>query len=423
MHRPIRSWRRTAWCLLLAGTSLAARAQPPHNLAQAFEQAWAQHPSAQALSARRTALDASRQAAQAWTAQPGALELRAKTDRPGSDRGAQELEFGVSLPLWLPGQRARSQALADQESQALDAHQAGAQLQLAGELREAWWAWQRARAELALSATQVALAQALAGDVHRRVRAGDLSRADAHQAEGALALAQANLARAEATTLLTQQALQGLLGPPGMPAEQTDVQAHATLASEPPPDTEAETGEPDLSRHPLVRDQAQQAAVASQAAELARTQARANPELLLGTVHSRDQRGEPRQRQLTIGVRWPWGESPGLQAQAARAQADATELAAQASIQRQRVLAAIQGARARHQAALRLQAAAQRRATLALESLGFFDQSFRLGETDLPTRLRVAQEAQDASRQAALAAIDVAAATSAWRQAAGLLPQ
>src|SRR3989344_5451738 len=203
---------RMATCLALAGAAMAAHAQPPDTLAQAFEQAWATQPLPQALSARRSALAASRQAADAWTAQPAALELRTKTDRPGTDRGAQELEVGVALPLWLPGQRSRSQALVTQEEQALDARLDSARLQLAGQVREAWWAWQRARAELALAGAQVEHAQALSQDVHRRVRAGDLAPADAHQADGALALAQSAQARAEGQSVTAWQALQGLLG-------------------------------------------------------------------------------------------------------------------------------------------------------------------------------------------------------------------
>lgn len=424
MHRHKRPrWAaplRLATCIALAGTALTAHAQPMDTLAQAFEQAWASQPLTQSLSARRSALAASRQAADAWTAQPGALEVRAQTDRPGSNRGAQELEVGVALPLWLPGQRSRSQALVTQEGQALEARLASTRLQLAGQVREAWWAWQRARAELALAATQVEHAQALSRDVHRRVRAGDLARADGHQADGALALAQSAQAQAEGQCLMAWQALQRLLGS-AQPSPQGTAPTSATehLGAEPMP---SETP-PDLTEHPLVRELDQQAATARQAAELADTQSRANPELLLGTVHSRDQRGEPRQRQLTVGLRLPWGESPAQRALAARAHADATELSVQATRQHQQAQASLDGAQARWRTAQRVHDAAQRRATLAQESQGFFDKSFRLGETDLPTRLRIAQEAQEAARQAVLAAIDLAAATSAWRQAAGLLPE
>jgi cobalt-zinc-cadmium efflux system outer membrane protein len=68
-------------------------------------------------------------------------------------------------------------------------------------------------------------------------------------------------------------------------------------------------------------------------------------------------------------------------------------------------------------------AAAERRLELARESRGFFEKSFRLGETDLPTRLRIEAEAAEAERQAARARVELAAAISALRQVLGLLPQ
>src|SRR3989344_5346859 len=280
---------------------------------------------------------------------PAARRRHPTPARPARAGGAQELEVGVALPLWLPGQRSRSQALVTQEEQALDARLDSARLQLAGQVREAWWAWQRARAELALAGAQVEHAQALSQDVHRRVRAGDLAPADAHQADGALALAQSAQARAEGQSVQAWQALQGLLG---------SAQPWPSAAPSTPGPTGAEPTpcevSADLAQHPLVRDLDQQAATARQ----------------------------PQQAQATLD-----------------------------------------GAQARWRAAQRAHEAAQRRATLAHETQAFFDKSFRLGETDLPTRLRIAQEAQEAARQASLAAIDLAAAASAWRQAAGLLPQ
>lgn len=49
--------------------------------------------------------------------------------------------------------------------------------------------------------------------------------------------------------------------------------------------------------------------------------------------------------------------------------------------------------------------------------------SFRMGETDLPTLLRIEREAIDAERQAARVRIDLAAAISSLRQTLGLLPE
>ncbi len=75
------------------------------------------------------------------------------------------------------------------------------------------------------------------------------------------------------------------------------------------------------------------------------------------------------------------------------------------------------------EAAQARQAATDKRARLARESRAFFEKSFRLGETDLPTRLRIEGEATEAERQAARSRIELAAAISAWRQTLGLLPQ
>ncbi|MBP9232709.1 MAG: transporter, partial [Phenylobacterium sp.] len=67
--------------------------------------------------------------------------------------------------------------------------------------------------------------------------------------------------------------------------------------------------------------------------------------------------------------------------------------------------------------------ATEQRARLANESRGFFEKSFRLGETDLPTRLRIEAEAAEAEREAARARVELAASVSALRQALGLLPE
>lgn len=397
--------------------STAAPSASPLVLNQAFAQAWQRHPAFRSLSDRRAASDAARRASQAWTAQPLSLDLRTQDDRVGSDRGARELEAGVVLPLWLPGQRHQAQQLAEGEAQALEAHIDEARLALAGLIREAWWAWHRADAELQLAGTRVAHAQALLADVQRRVQAGDLARSDQHQAEGALAAAEAGRAQATAQRSQAWQTLATWLAARGADeSTRLDPQGEAAAslleAAQPPTDT-----------HPSVLALGTQAQASRRAAELAATQVRANPELSLGTVQSRDVRGEGYQRALTLGLRVPLGSSPAQSAQAARARADASEIEAQLELVRLQVERSLAGARTRLQLAKTQQDATARRARLAQENLAFFEKSFRLGETDLPTRLRVALEAQEAERQDALARIEVSAATSALRQAAGLLPE
>ena len=94
------------------GMVSAAGATSPLSLRQAFEAAWARQPEALALQARRDAARAQQGAAKAWTPEPAALELSNKTDRMGNNNGAREVEVGIAVPLWLPGERGSSAALA-----------------------------------------------------------------------------------------------------------------------------------------------------------------------------------------------------------------------------------------------------------------------------------------------------------------------
>jgi outer membrane protein, heavy metal efflux system len=101
----------------LLGLSPAQAADPPEpaplTLAHAFERAWALQAEAQALPQRRDALLAERRAAKAWTPEPPALEFALRSDRLNARQGAREVETGVAVPLWLPGERQRSQSLAE----------------------------------------------------------------------------------------------------------------------------------------------------------------------------------------------------------------------------------------------------------------------------------------------------------------------
>ena len=380
------------------------------GLRELFEAAWARQPEALALQTRREAAQAQRRAAEAWTPEPPAFEASHKTDRLTRNDGARELEVGLAVPLWLPGERRSSGALAEAEAAAVESRAQAARLRLAATLREAWWQWQRAGLALDVARGQLDSAQGIARDVARRAQAGELARADQHQADGAVAAAQAALASAEAAATAAQLQLQALAGTGPLPSP----------AGSPPAEPEPPPAE--LATHPALLELADRATAAERSAAMASRQSRANPELLLATTRDRGAYGEREGRTLTLALRVPFGGGPRQDGRVATARADAAEAQAQLALDRERLQWEAQAARAQVDAARQQLAAAERRATLARETRGFFDKSFRLGETDLPTRLRIETEATEAERQAARARIDLAAAISALRQALGLLP-
>lgn len=407
------AWIACPWTAQAQTTAAPEAPATVMNLKQAFDAAWARQPEAMALQARRDATQAQRQAAQSWTPEPAALEVSNKTDRLNRNGGARELEVGVAVPLWLPGERSKSAALADAEGAAIESRATAAQLRVAATVREAWWQWQRARIEVESAREQLDNTRRIAADVARRTKAGDLARADQHQADGAVAAAESGLAQAEAGLAAAQQHLRALAG-------RAPVASDAASAAEELP-TPAASGEVDA--HAALQELKDRATVAERTAALAATQSRANPELMLATTRDRGAFGEASQQTITLGVRIPFGGGPRHDARSANARAEATEAQAQLALERERLSAEREAARVRVDASRTQLAAAERRALLARESRGFFDKSFRLGETDLPTRLRIEAEAAEAERQAARTRLELAAAISAWRQALGLLPQ
>jgi cobalt-zinc-cadmium efflux system outer membrane protein len=197
----------------------------------------------------------------------------------------------------------------------------------------------------------------------------------------------------------------------------TAAPAAAAAVAEPEPPSN------DVPMHPALTELQDRAAVAQRSATLASTRSRANPELTLATTRDRGAAGERYGQTVTLAVRIPFGGGPRHDAKVATARAEAAEAEAQLALDRARVQSERDAAVARVDAARTQLAAAERRAGLAHETRGFFEKSFRLGETDLPTRLRIEAEATEAERQAARSRIELAAAISAWRQALGLLPQ
>lgn len=396
-----------------ASPAVTTTATTPISLKQAFEAAWGRQPEALALPARRDAARAVQQAARAWTPEPAALELSGKTDRLNRNQGSREVEVGIAVPIWLPGERGRSQALADAEGRSVESRATAAQLRVAAAVRDAWWQWQRAGIEVEVARAQLDSARRIAADVAKRQQAGDLARADRNQADGAVASAESSLAQAEAAAAAARQHLQATTGLSIAAAQTTAIPAPEPV----PPATT-----PDLQAHASLAELQDQAELARRTAALAATQSRAHPELTLLATRDRGTFGEATQQTFTLGVRIPFGAGPRHSARVASALADSTEIEARLGLERQRLLAERESAGVRLTAARAQLAAAERRAQLATETRGFFDKSFRLGETDLPTRLRIEGEATEAERQAALARVDVAAAISAQRQALGLLP-
>ena len=408
---------------LPSSSPLSLSAPMPVSLSQAFAAAWARQPVAAALHEQRTAVAARRAAADAWTPAPPAIEVGGRSDRFNRDRGANEVELGLAIPLWLPGERRDSQAFSEAETGSLEGRVAALQWQLAGELRAAWWDWQLASEEFLAAEGALANSTRLRDDVARRFAAGDLARTDLYQAEGALAGIRAEWIDAQSRRDAAASRLLLLTG-------NTSAGPGATLPTIAPQEQRGESDPGNalsladwLARHPALLALNARAEAARQTQALARTRSRANPELMLATRRERGVSNEAIEQSWSLALRIPFSSDARHQAAIAEAGAGRVEAEIEAERTRERL---IQGARL---AVNELAAARQRRqaneerARLARETDQAFAKAFRLCESDLPTRLRVAQEAFAAERALQRSRIQQAAALSAYHQAIGLLPE
>ena len=405
--------------MTLSGLVLTAQAQgtPPAalsgsvSLKNVFDTAWQRQPEAHALQLRRDAAQAQAKAALMLSPEPPSLDISQRSDQMTGNNGSRETEVGIAIPIWLPGQRTASADLAQAEISLVERKLLASQLRLAASVRDAWWGWLRARVDAELASEQLANSLRLAADVAKRTSAGDLAKSDRHQAEGALAAAQAHAAHAQAASAAALAQVMSLTGR----TAQADLTVNA--AAEATPSSVISVG------HPLLAELEDRITMAERTAQLISTQKRSNPELTVATTRGRGAFGDRYGQTVLIGIRVPFGSGPRNDARIATAQAEAIEVQSKLILERDQIQADQRGAASRLEAVKTQLVAAQRRAMLANESRGFFDKSFRLGETDLPTRLRIEAEASEAARQAARSRIDLASAISALRQSLGLLPE
>ena len=377
------------------------------TLRAALDAAWQRSVSARETDGQRRRADADRATAGSFWAAPPSLELSHRDDRLQSNAGRRETEVGVAVPLWLPGQRAARAGTADAAAAQAQAAAQVARMRLAGELREAAWHFAALQAEAAQADAQDRALKQLADDVERRVRAGDLARADALAAQAEQLAASVLLSdvrqRLQAArarwTLLT-----GLSAAPNL--------SPATVAY----------GAPAAAVHPELQLASQSTELARKRVELMRHTRRDAPELTVGVRQDVPGRAEASRGSLIVGLRLPFStddRNRPLEA-AALAELDVAETHEQRL--RERLDSDIAAARDAQQSAVTQLDAETARARLLRERATLIDKSFRAGETPLPDLLRAFAAAAQADSAVARQTTALGLARARLQQTLGLLP-
>ena len=398
---------------LLASSALAQTANQPPTLRQALDAAWEISSQSRSLDNRRSELAAKEKAAGSWIFGEPVAALAQRTDRLNKNDGFRELEAEIELPLWNRGVRAATQADVAAQRLGFDGQFALSKLKLAGELRALAASAASAQVELDLNKRKLLEANALTQDLMRRVKAGENARVDALQTQVLVQQAQAAMAQAEGQLARLQSHWRSLTG------LATVAPLEEKLA---PIATNEFISAPVSADHPALRQSQAQLSGAQAKLALVNADKRDPMSVGVGIARERGSFAASNETTLRIALRIPLGgdnRNAPRQA-AARAELDASQADLDA-LQRQ-LLAEVAAANAELLAARTVQIAASERVRLSTEVQTLITKSWRLGDSDLPTRLRADNEQFEASLSLARADIDVQRAIANLNQAHGVFP-
>jgi cobalt-zinc-cadmium efflux system outer membrane protein len=373
----------------------------------ALEAAWALSPAARSADNRRAELQARQRAAASWINGAPSATLAQRSDRFNANRGFREYEAELELPLWSPGVRGATERELAAQRLSFEPQQQLARLKLATEVRELAANLAVARTERDLAERKLSEARTLAQDVERRVKAGDTARVDSLQAQSQVAQAASGSEQAEAALKRLHNQWLALTGLSTVPP-----------LNEPPPTPSALTS----SDHPVL--QAAQALVHAAQAKLALTEADKRDPMSVGVSVTRERAtfGAAGETSLRLALKIPFGgdNRNASRIAAARAELEAAQADADAAVRH--TSGELASASAGLDAARRTEATMAERARLSQEVQALVAKAFRLGESDLPTRLRADNEKFEADLSLARARVGMQRAISQLNQALGLLP-
>ena len=394
---------RALWALSgLAVCAGTLQAQTLPTMRQAVDAAWALSPQARALTNRQLELDARGRVASSFISGQPSVSLAQSSDRMNSNGGFREHGIEIAAPLWRSGVRAATAGQVEADRHNLERQQLLARARLAGEVRELAAHAAIAQIELQLAVRRLAEAKLLTGDIERRVKAGDAARVDLLQSQSSTQLAAGVQTQADSALKRAQAQWLALTGL----SEVSVLDESVGVARD----------------HPAVTAADAQLRAAQARLELTQKDRSDPMEVSLGVIRERAALGSASETRMQVAVHIPFGGDSRNAPRVAAANADvdaaqADALAAVRTVQAERSAATSDLAAARLAETL-----AAGRARLSTEAQGLLANAYRLGESDLPTRLRADNERCDAELSHARARVETRRAIAKLNQAFGVQP-
>lgn len=377
------------------------------SMTDALDRTVAQYPSFVELEARNAEALAWNARGKSWLAAQPALSFRYQSDRWGDDRGLEEFESGIELPIWRWGERNAVRSLGAAMNTEVDLATIALRWEVAGLLRSIVWDIALADNDHELAEEALQTATELTTVVERRHALGDVALSDVLLARTSQLELQTALNDAQARLLDSERAYRSLTTLEQRPGLQDETQSDRH---------EIEADHPALA---FINAELQRATARQTVVEKSTKQ---NPTFLIGPRRERSAFGQVFEESVGVSVRIPFGGNSHTN----------TVVAGSA-----RETAAIRAARDRllrtldlqlHEAAHELDVARQNfavateRASLAERQYTMGLSAYEKGELGLIDLLRLRTVSLSAMRQVSALSIEENRQIAFYNQAVGELP-
>ncbi len=377
------------------------------NLSQALDAAWAQDANARTAQSKLAEITAKQNAGSSWIAGSPNVTLGHRSDRLNQNGGLREYEAQIDVPLSIGTARSATQRQLDAQVQYLQQTTQLAKFKIAGLLRTLAADYALAQIEHTLAERKIAESELLYKDIERRLRAGDVARLDALQAQANTAQAKGQASAALGQKQRLQAQWQSTTGLPVVAQLTDDI---ATNIQAP------------LDQHPTLLAAQSQLHLAQTRLQLAEADRRDPMELGIGLVRGRSAFGNAAESNMRISLRIPLGNDNRNMPRITGARAELDLAQAELDAAQRNVNLEINNARSFLVSNQQLLSSAQQRAQFAMQAYNLIAQAYRLGERDLQARLRADSEKNDAELAAMRAQLEQRRAAANLQQALGLFP-
>lgn len=402
-------------CCIVAPAALAQQAgHEPLSLSreigfdEVFRQALDRFPEATATDVRESVVRDLEARSDSWLAGRPSLQFNYVDDRWLDDRGSRELEYGVQLPLWRPGQKRAAASLAGSHEHHFEAWQQYLRFMVAGRVRRILADIRRAEESLALSRQALGNVEQLYDTTSRLYEAGEIPRRELMQAESLRLEAQRELMQAEAMLVDAERDYETLTGLHVRPAE---------------PHIEAQTERTELqASHPHLHYLQTRVDVLAGQVDQAESAAKGNPVLSIGSRRERGDRLAPDNDMLALSINIPFGGKSHVASQTtaerhAKVDAEVELLNSRRELDRQ--LHEVE-----HELFLTRESLGLAEESVSLDRQGWemAEIAFEQGEINLLQVIQALQQYRDSERKLRLLELEEQRLISEYNQTIGVLP-